>query len=101
MSNEFTIIYELLLTISIFGMVFSLVWILHNKKQWGYIIAPLFLFINVFLYTGALKFEILSHKGNELWEGIIILHALLLSILMIFSMPPMNSIFFRQKNKNK
>ena len=98
-STEFSTVYALMIVTSAFGILLSFVWTLRNKKKWGYVIVPLFLFINVFLYTMALKFEMLTHRGNELWEGIIILHSLFLSILMLVTMPPLTSIIFKQEDK--
>ena len=93
-SQEFNSVHGVMLLISLFGIIFSVVWIFRNKKGWQYILAPLLFFLNTFLYTMSLWLNLLTHNGNELWEGIIILHALLLFILMLFTMPlkmPINS----------
>ena len=86
-SQEFNAVYGLILVSSFIGIILSGIWMLRNKKQWGYMVAPLFFFINGFLYTLALALGMLTHKGNEMWEGIIILHALFLFLLMVIIMP--------------
>lgn len=100
-STEFSSIYIAMIVTSVSGIVFSFIWALRYKNKWGYVVTPLFLFLNVFLYTMALKFNMLSHRENELWEGIIILHSLFLSILMLASMPPLTSIIFKSGRDKK
>lgn len=85
--HEFNSVYGAMLAISFSGIIFSLVWVFRNKKSWGYILAPFLFFLNTFLYTVALRLNFLTHDGNELWEGIVILHALLLFLLLLFTMP--------------
>jgi hypothetical protein len=84
---EFNSVYWATLGISFSGIIFSLIWVFRNKKSWGYILAPFLFFLNTFLYTTTLRFNFLTHYGNELWEGIIVLHALLLFLLLLFVMP--------------
>jgi len=85
--QEFSSVYGVMLGISVFGIIMSFIWMSRNKKGWQYILTPLFFFLNTFLYTTALRLNMLTHEGNELWEGIIILHALFLFVLMLFTMP--------------
>ena len=86
-AHEFNSVYGAMLGISVFGIIMSFIWMSRNKKGWRYILTPLLFFLNTFLYTAALRFNMLTHEGNELWEGIIILHALFLFVLMLFMMP--------------
>ena len=92
--QEFNSVYGVMFLVSLFGIILSVVWTFRNKRSWQYILTPFLFFLNTFLYTTALWLNLLTHSGNELWEGIIILHALLLFILMLFTMPlkmPINS----------
>lgn len=101
-SKEYNVVYQLIVILSIFGILLSFIWGLRNKKKWGYIVAPFFLFVNILMYTTALGFEMLTHSQNELWEGIIILHSLLFAILMVIVMPPLNSlILIKHNNKGE
>lgn len=100
-STEFSSVYIAMIITSIFGILLSFVWVLRNNKKIGYVVAPFSLFINVLLYTIALKLEMLSHHQNELWEGIIILHSLFLSISLLAVMPPATSIIFKKEGDKK
>jgi len=95
-STEFSSVYIVIVITSIFGILLSGIWAFLNKKKIGYIIAPFLLFVNVFLYAIALKLEMLSHHQNELWEGIIVLYSLFMSISLIFVMPPTTSMILKK-----
>jgi uncharacterized membrane protein YagU involved in acid resistance len=82
MENNYSITF-LVGMLSLSGIVASVAWALHNRKQWGYILLPLFFFLNAFLFTVIP----VSQELWELWEGILVLHALLLLLSMVIVMP--------------
>lgn len=100
-STEFSSVYVAMIVTSIFGILLSFIWGLRNRNKIGYAVAPFSLFVNVLLYTMALKFEILTHHQNELWEGIIILHSLFFSIIMLIVMPPLTISIFKDEGDKK
>ena len=82
MENNASIMF-LVGIISLSGIVASIAWALRNRKQWRYIILPLIFFLNAFLFTVIP----VSHEYTEIWEGILVLHALLLLLAMVIVMP--------------
>jgi len=82
MENNFSIVF-MVGVLSLSGIVASIAWALHNRKQWRYIILPLIFFLNTFMFTAIP----VSREHTEIWEGILVLHALLLLLAMVIVMP--------------
>lgn len=78
---------------SMISIVITLIWMYFHKHEWGYGIAPLTYFINVFLYNLVLHLTYITHTQFltvhqlEIWSGIIRLHSLFLFLALVIFQP--------------
>lgn len=80
-------IHKLILIVSFFGIVVSVIQFFRYPHRIGYMIAPITYILNVFSYNLALHYGLLNFQNLEIWSGIVRLHSLFLFIIYIIIQP--------------